>query len=165
MFATEDLSYMPCGISHKPYTRPVANFDASNISQYQRPSRGNQSFWKRIVSAFWGGFAVLCAKKSDNSLVSKVCGTIVALHRDKTRYIQNCCVWKRPLSCLSASVLQGHNTQNTFATWALPEILHMMTPPLWSAMYCNLCKQPLKLEYGYNTWTLCHINTISSVHA
>ncbi|KAL3137569.1 hypothetical protein ABBQ38_004852 [Trebouxia sp. C0009 RCD-2024] len=52
MFATEDLSYMPCGISHKPYTRPVANFDASNISQYQRPSRGNQSFWKRIVSAF-----------------------------------------------------------------------------------------------------------------
>lgn len=51
MFATEEPSYMPCEISRKPYTRPVADFDASNISQYQRPSH-HQSFWKRIVSAF-----------------------------------------------------------------------------------------------------------------
>lgn len=55
-FATEDASYMPCGVASTYSRLPVAKFDATKLGQYQKPGRQpqKQPFWRRIVPSVWG---------------------------------------------------------------------------------------------------------------
>jgi len=47
LFATEDSSYLPCGIASMADSHRAARFDPDKMGQYQRPP--NQSTQKRSV--------------------------------------------------------------------------------------------------------------------